>query len=64
MGVTEAFTNPLTLIPIGKLDPEEYVVEVHIDTYILIFDSQGKPVYTLLLTFKEELWTLRFIVAS
>jgi hypothetical protein len=62
VGVTEAFTNPLTLITIGKLDPGEYIVEVHIDTYILTFDSQGKPVYTLLLTFKEELWTLKFTV--
>jgi len=62
--VTEAFTDPLAVIPIGRLDPGEYVVEVHIDTYILTFDSQGNPVYTLLLTFKEELWTLRFTITS
>jgi len=60
--VTEAFTNPLVLVPIGKLSPGEYVVEAHIDQYILTFDEQGRPVYTLLQTFKEELWTQKFVI--
>jgi len=60
--VTEAFTNPLVLIPLGRLSPGLYTVEVHVDTYILTFDAQGKPVYTLLLTFREELWTQTFVV--
>lgn len=60
--VTEAFTNPLVLVPIGKLDPGEYIVEVHIDQYILTFDQEGRPVYTLLQTLKEEVWTLTFVV--
>jgi len=60
--VTEAFTNPLVLVPIGKLSPGEYVVEVHIDQYILTFDEQGRPVYTLLQTFREELWTQKFVI--
>jgi hypothetical protein len=62
VAVTEAFTNPLVLIPLGRLDPGEYMVQVHIDTYILTFDANGKPVYTQILTFKEELWTLKFTV--
>jgi len=60
--VTEAFTNPLVLVPFGKLSPGEYVVEVHIDQYILTYDKEGRPVYTLLQTLKEEVWTLTFVV--
>jgi len=62
VSVTEAFTNPLVLVPIGRLSPGEYVVEVHIDQYILTYDKEGRPVYTLLQTLKEEVWTLTFIV--
>jgi hypothetical protein len=62
VAVTEALTNPLVLIPLGRLDPGEYEVQVHVDTYILTYDAQGKPVYTQILTFKEELWTQRFTV--
>jgi hypothetical protein len=60
--VTQALTNPLVLIPIGNLDPGEYVVEVHVAQYILTFDEQGNPVYTQLQTFKEEVWTLSFVI--
>ncbi|GEM_PF-1623628 len=60
--VTEAFTNPLVFIPLGRLSPGEYEVQVHIDTYILTYDENRNPVYTLILTFKEELWTAAFIV--
>ena len=62
VAVTEAFTNPLVLIPLGRLDPGEYEVQVHIDTYILTYDENGKPIYTLIMTFKEELWTTTFTV--
>jgi len=62
VAVTEAFTNPLVLIPLGRLDPGEYEVQVHVDTYILTYDANGKPVYTQILTFKEELWTIKFTV--
>ena len=62
VAVTEAFTNPLALIPLGRLDPGEYEVQVHVDTYILTYDANGKPVYTLILTFKEELWTQKFTI--
>jgi hypothetical protein len=62
VAVTEALTNPLVLIPLGRLDPGEYEVQVHVDTYILTFDATGKTVYTQILTFREELWTLKFTV--
>jgi hypothetical protein len=62
VAVTEALTNPLVLIPLGRLDPGEYEVQVHVDAYILTFDANGKPVYTQILTFREELWTLKFTV--
>jgi len=60
--VTEAFTNPLVLFPVSKLDPGEYVVEVHIVQYIMTFDEEGKPVYTQLQTLREEVWTETFVI--
>ena len=62
VAVTEAITNPLVLVPIGNLSPGEYVVEVHIDQYILTFDEQGNPVYTLVETLKEEIWKQTFVI--
>ena len=62
VAVTQAFINPLALIPLGNLTPGDYVVEVHINTYILTFDDQGNPIYTLLQTFKVEMWTLTFTI--
>jgi hypothetical protein len=60
--VTQALTNPLVLLPLGKLDPGEYNVEIHVTQYIMNFDEQGNPIYTQILTFKEEVWTESFIV--
>ena len=60
--VTEALTNPLVLVPIDKLSPGEYIIEVHIVQYILTFDDTGKPVYTPIPTFKEEVWKLTFTI--
>ncbi len=60
--VTEAFTNPLVLFPVNRLDPGEYVVEVHIVQYIMTFDEEGNPVYRQLQTFKEEVWTQTFVI--
>ena len=62
VAVTEAVTNPLVLVPFGELDPGVYVVEVHVDTYILTFDDRGNPVYTLLQTLMEETWNLTFVI--
>lgn len=55
--VTQAFTNPLAVIPIGHLSQGEYEIEVHIVGYILTYDAQGKPNYRPIMTFKEEVWT-------
>jgi hypothetical protein len=60
--VTQASTNPLVLIPLGKLDSGEYTIEVNIISYILTFDQQGNPVYTQLQTFKAEIWTETFVI--
>ncbi len=62
VAVTEALTNPLVLIPLGRLDPGEYEVQVHVDAFILTFNEDGEPVYTQILTFREELWTATFTV--
>jgi hypothetical protein len=62
VAVTEAFTNPLVLIPLGNLDPGEYVVEVYVTRYIMTFDNEGNPVYTPILTFAAEVWTCTFII--
>jgi hypothetical protein len=60
--VTQALTNPLVLFPIGKLSPGEYIVEVHINQYILTFDEEGNPTYTQAPTPKEEVWTNTFTI--
>ena len=57
VAVTQALTNPSLLVPIGKLRPGEYQVEIHIVSYILTFDDQGNPNYRPIMTFKEEVWT-------
>lgn len=62
VAVTEALTNPLVLTPIGRLSPGEYVVEVHIAQYILTYDEQGSPIYTPVMTFREEVWKQTFTV--
>lgn len=60
VAVTEAFTNPLVLIPIGNLSAGKYIVEVHIDRFILTYDTSGKPVYTPIKTLVEEVWKQNF----
>jgi hypothetical protein len=62
--VTQAFTNPTLLVPIGKLMHGEYKVEIHIVSYILKFDDQGNPIYRPIMTFKEEVWTETLRVTS
>lgn len=54
--VTQALTNPLVLVPIGKLTPGEYHIEVPIVQYILNFDEEGNPIYTQILTFAPVYW--------
>ena len=60
--VTEAVTNPLVLVPIGKLTPGDYNVEVPIVQYILSFDEEGNPIYTPILTFAPVIWEKTFTV--
>jgi len=62
--VTEAFTNPLVLVPIGHLSPGRYQVEVHIVSYILTYDAQGQPSYRPIMTFREEVWTQTLTVTE
>jgi len=59
--VTEAFTNPLVLVPIGNLSVGKYVVEVHIYRFILTYDA-GKAVYTPVQTPVVEVWKESFEV--
>ncbi len=55
--VTEALTNPIVLVPIGKLTSGQYNIEVPIAQYILNFDEKGNPNYTQILTFAPVIWT-------
>ena len=61
--VTEAFTNPIALIPVGRLDPGLYIVRVYVDRFIMTFDGSGNPVYDPVETLVEEIWELGFEVS-
>jgi len=61
--VTQAFTNPTALIPIGRLPAGEYKVRLHIDLFLLIKTESGF-VRVPILTFKEVVWTTTFIVVE
>jgi hypothetical protein len=61
--VTEALTNPVVLVPIGKLSAGLYVGRVHIDSFIMTFDSEGNPVYDPVETLVEEVWETEFEVS-
>ena len=54
--VTQALTNPMVLVPIGKLSPGEYEIEVHIVQYIQTFDEHGNIEWITVMTLKEEVW--------
>ncbi|MCD6530726.1 protease complex subunit PrcB family protein [Candidatus Bathyarchaeota archaeon] len=55
--VTQAFTNPTVLIPLGNLPEGKYLVEVHVNRFILAYNGEGKPVYT---PAGEEFWNQSF----
>jgi hypothetical protein len=61
--VTEAFTNPIALLPLGRLDPGLYIVRAHIDSFIMTYDDAGNPVYDLVETLVEEVWETEFEVS-
>jgi hypothetical protein len=49
--VTQALTNPLVLVPIGKLTPGEYNIEVNITWFTQTVDENGTVTYTPIMTF-------------
>ncbi len=57
-------TNPLVLVPIGKLTPGEYNIGVPITQYILDFDDEGNPDYTQILTFAPVFWEQTLSIRS
>jgi hypothetical protein len=63
VAVTEALTNPLVLVPIGNLSSGKYVARAHIDSFILTYDSTGKPVFTPVKTLVEEVWETEFEIS-
>jgi hypothetical protein len=63
VAVTEALTNPLVLVPIGNLSTGKYVARAHIDSFILTYDSTGKPVFTSIKTLVEEVWDKEFEIS-
>jgi len=54
--VTQALTNPLVLVPIGKLTPGEYHIEVNITWFTQIMDENGSVTYTPIMTFAPIEW--------
>ena len=61
--VTEALTNPVALIPVGRLDPGLYIARAHIDSFIMTYDDAGNPVYDQVETLLEEVWETEFEVS-
>ena len=62
--VSQAFTNPTVLAPIGKLLPGEYQIEVNVVWYIQNFDQQGNVEYQPVMTFKEIVWTTNLTITD
>lgn len=62
--VSQALTNPLVLVPIGKLSAGEYQIEVNVVWFIQNFDSQGNVEYQPVMTFKEIVWTQNLTVTT
>jgi hypothetical protein len=61
--VTDALTNPIALVPVGRLDPGLYIVRAHIDSFIMTYDDVGNPVYDQVETLVEEVWETEFEVS-
>jgi hypothetical protein len=61
--VTEAFTNPIALIPLDQLDPGIYIVRAHINRFIVTYDDTGNPIYDHVETLIEEVWETEFEVS-
>jgi len=63
VAVTEALTNPSVLVPMGNLPQGFYVARVHIDRFIMTYDSEGDPIYNPVETLVEEVWETEFKVS-
>ena len=64
VATTDALTNPLVLVPIGKLTPGEYHIEVPIAQYVLNIDQDGNSSYAQILTFAPVFWKQTLIVRN
>ena len=62
--VTQALTNPLVLMPIGKLKPGEYNIEVQITQFILNVDEEGNTYYTPIMTFAPVIWKQTLTISN
>ncbi|MFH1327411.1 MAG: protease complex subunit PrcB family protein [Candidatus Bathyarchaeota archaeon] len=62
--VSQALTNPTVLVPIGKLAPGEYNIEVYVTMFILNVDQEGNTVYTPIMTFAAIVWKQTLTVSS
>jgi len=62
--VTQALTNPSVLVPIGKLSPGEYQIEVNVVWFIQNFDEQGNVEYQPVMTFREIVWTQNLTITT
>jgi hypothetical protein len=62
--VTQAITNPLVLVPIAKLTPGEYTVEVNVTWFILNVDEEGNTYYTPIMTFAPIIWKQNLTISE
>ena len=62
--VTEALTNPIVLVPIGKLSAGEYNIEVNVTMFIENVDEKGNTYYTPIMTFAPIIWKKSLTIAS
>ena len=62
--VSQALTNPSVLVPIGKLTPGEYHIELNVTWFILNVDSEGNTVSTPVMTFAPIVWKQTLTIAS
>lgn len=60
--VTQAFTNPTALVPLGRLPPGEYSVRLHVDLFHLVAREGGVIEKVPILTFMEVVWRANFTI--
>ncbi|PVX26964.1 MAG: hypothetical protein CW716_04800 [Candidatus Bathyarchaeum sp.] len=62
--VTQALTTPLVLVPIGKLTPGEYNIEVNITWFTETVNENGTTTYTPIMTFAPIQWTQTLTISD